>query len=81
MMSFGTDLFAKDYAREFLVVSDWHGNTLVTPELKIIFSLKGAAYDAQTTDIADNMIDLRSSGYGYQDQLSTYLSGQNQFFR
>jgi len=81
LYSFGTDLFAKDYARQFLVVSDWHGNTLVTPELKIIFSLKGAAYDAQTTDIADNTIDLRSSGYGYQSQLSTYLSGQNQFFR
>lgn len=81
LYSFGTDLFAKDDARQFLVVSDWHGNTLVTPELKIIFSLKGAAYDAQTTDIADNTIDLRSSGYGYQSQLSTYLSGQNQFFR
>ena len=79
--SFGTNLFADDYTREFLVVSDWHGNTVVTRELKIIFSLKGAAYDAQTTDIADNTIDLRNSGFGYQDQLAEYLSGQNRFFQ
>lgn len=80
LYSFGSNLFAEDYARQFLVVSDWHGNTLVTPELKIIFSLKGAAYDAKTTDIADNTIDLGSSDFGYQDQLSDYLSGQNRFF-
>lgn len=79
--SFGSDLFGEDYGRDFLVVSDWHGNTLVTPELKIIFSLKGASYDAQTTDIADQAIDLQTSGLTYEGQLASYLTLQNQFFQ
>ena len=78
--SFGADLFDVGYKRDFLVVSDWHGNTLVTPELKIIFSLKGAAYDAKTTDLADNPIDLNSGRYSYQAQVATYLNAQNRFF-
>lgn len=78
--SFGTNLFTDDFKRDFLVVSDWHGNTLVTPEVKIIFSLKGASYDAQTTDISDRAIDLQSSGVAYEQQLADYLSLQNQFF-
>lgn len=79
--SFGQNLFNPDYHRDFLVVSDWHGNTVVTPQLKIIFSLKGAAYDAKTTDITDNSIDLRNGHYDYQDSLSAYLTGQNRFFQ
>lgn len=80
LYSFGSDLFAENFNRDFLVVSDWHGNTVVTPDLKIIFSLKGASYDAQTTDIADNRINLQESGFGYQEQLAAYLAAQNRFF-
>lgn len=79
--SFGSNLFSEEYTREFAVVSDWHGNTLVTPEVKIIFSLKGAAYDARTTDIADKAIELQSSGLAFEEQLADYLQLQNQFFQ
>ncbi len=79
--SFGEDLLDPQYRRNYSVVSDWHGNTLVTPEVKIIFCAKGAAYHASSSDIDDQPIDLNESGLDYQEALSNYLQQQNQFYR
>lgn len=78
--SFGQDLFAPDYEHNFLVVSDWHGNTVITPEVKIIFSVKGAVYQASSTDINDQPIDLANEESDYQASLAEYLQEQNRFF-
>ena len=79
--SFGQDLFDPDYKRNFLVVSDWHGNTVVTPEVKIIFSIKGAAYQASSTDINDQPINLADEKSSYQAALAEYLQEQNRFYQ
>ena len=79
--SFGQDLFDTDYKRNFLVVSDWHGNTVITPEVKIIFSIKGAAYQASSTDINDQPINLANVKSSYQAALTEYLQHQNRFYR
>ena len=78
--SAGADLMDPSYKRDFTVVSDWHGNSLVTPDVKIIFSLRGADYQARTTDINDRAIDLSTSGVSYQAELAQYLLQQNKFF-
>ena len=78
--SFGQDLFDPDYKRNFLVVSDWHGNTVITPEVKIIFSIKGAAYQASSTDINDQPINLVDEKSSYQAALAEYLQEQNRFY-
>ena len=79
--SFGQDLFDPDYKRNFLVVSDWHGNTVITPEVKIIFSIKGAAYQASSTDINDQPINLVDEKSSYQAALAEYLQEQNRFYQ
>ncbi len=78
--SFGQDLFDPSYERDYLVVSDWHGNTVITPEVKILFSIKGASYQARATDIADQQIDLTEEKSNYQAMLAEYLQEQNRFF-
>jgi membrane-anchored protein YejM (alkaline phosphatase superfamily) len=78
--SFGQDMFAPDYKHDYLVVSDWHGNTVITPEVKIIFSVKGAAYQASSTTIDDQPINLGDEKSDYQTALSEYLLEQNRFF-
>lgn len=79
--SFGQNLFDANYKRDFLVVSDWHGNTVITPGVKIIFSVKGASYQARATDTADQPIDLTQEESNYQVILADYLQEQNRFFR
>ena len=78
--SFGQDLFAPDYRHDYLVVSDWHGNTVITPEVKIIFSVKGAAYQASSTNLDDQPINLADEKSDYQTALAEYLQEQNRFF-
>lgn len=78
--SFGQNLFDAEYEHEFLVVSDWHGNTVITPEVKIIFSVKGASYHASATDTDDQPIDLTREKSNYQAILADYLQEQNRFF-
>ncbi len=79
--SFGEDLFDSEYERDYTVVSDWHGNTLVTPEVKIIFSVKGASYHASSSDINDQPIDLNDDSLDYQSALADYLQRQNRFYQ
>src|SRR5690606_11579060 len=59
--SYGANLLAPDFNRDYTVISDWHGNTLVTPQVKLIFSKKGASYANVATDLQDGPIDLARS--------------------
>ncbi len=79
--SFGQNLFSPNYRRDYAVISDWHGNTLVTPDVKIIFSVKGASYHASSSDINDQPVDLSVSGLDYQTALADYLQEQNRFYQ
>ncbi len=78
--SFGRDLFAPDYDRQYTVVSDWHGNTLVTPDVKMVFSKKGAAYDDVSTTLNDDPIDLSRAGVEYQSSLGRFAQEISRFY-
>lgn len=79
--SYGTDLLAADFSRNYTVISDWHGNTLVTPDVKMVFSKKGAVYDDVTTNIDDDPVDLSKVGPAYKDALGAFARELSRFYR
>ncbi|MCB1649757.1 MAG: sulfatase-like hydrolase/transferase [Pseudomonadales bacterium] len=78
--SYGHDLFAPDYARDYTVVSDWHGNTLVTPDLKMVFSKKSAAYDDSVTTLNDAPLDLNQTSSDYRTPLGKFAREVSRFY-
>lgn len=82
-LSYGRNLLDPSFKRDFTVVSDWHGNTLVTPDVKITFSLKGAAKYAAVTDLQDHPLDFRSpfDSTVFSDELAAFTQSLNRFYR
>ena len=78
--SYGSDLFDPHYQRDYTVVSDWHGNTLITPEVKMVFSKKGAAYDDVTTSLNDSPIDLANAKTDYRTPLGKFARELARFY-
>lgn len=78
--SYGSDLFAPEYRRDYTVVSDWHGNTLITPEVKMVFSKKGAAYDDVTTLLNDSPVDLSKTKSDYRTPLGKFARELSRFY-
>ncbi|MEZ5491561.1 MAG: sulfatase-like hydrolase/transferase [Gammaproteobacteria bacterium] len=79
-VSHGQDLLADDYRRAFTVVSDWHGNTLVTDSAKMVFSLKGASKHASLTDIDDNPLPQEAFEGAFGGVLGEYTTDLNRFY-
>lgn len=79
--SYGSDLLAANYAREYSVASDWHGNTLITPDVKMVFSKKGAAYGDGTTTLEDEPLDIATIGTGYRKSLNRFASELVRFYQ
>lgn len=79
--SYGTDLLSPTYNRDYTVVSDWHGNTLVTPDVKMVFSKKGAAYGDTMTNLDDEPVDLTEIGGGYRTELGLFAKELARFYR
>lgn len=78
--SYGHDLFAPDYSRDYTVISDWHGNTLVTPDLKMVFSKKSAAYDNTVTTLNDAPLDLNQTTSDYRTPLGQFTREVSRFY-
>lgn len=78
--SYGSSLLSAEFKRDYAVVSDWHGNTLVTPEVKMVFSKKSAAYDSVTTNIDDDPVDLAKTSGQYKDALGLFTRELSQFY-
>lgn len=78
--SYGQDLFGPDYQRNYTVASDWHGNTLVTPDIKMVFSKKGAAYDDITTSLNDGAVDLKTTTVDYRTPLGLFARELSRFY-
>lgn len=78
--SYGQDLFGPDYQRDYTVASDWHGNTLVTPDIKMVFSKKGAAYDDITTSLNDGAVDLKTTTVDYRTPLGLFARELSRFY-
>ena len=79
--SYGQDLLAADYSRNYTVASDWHGNTLVTPDVKMVFSKKGAFYDDVATNLDDDPIDLSTSKAPYREALGLFTRELSRFYQ
>jgi membrane-anchored protein YejM (alkaline phosphatase superfamily) len=78
--SYGSDLMAEDFERDFVVASDWHGNVLITPEIKIVFSSKGALYNGNITSIDDQPIDARDTSLSYRASLTQFTQELPRFY-
>lgn len=79
--SFGQDLLNANYRRDYAVVSDWHGNTLVTPDVKMVFSKKGAMYNNDiVTTLNDTPIDLVKSQAVYKVPLGEFAREISRFY-
>ena len=79
--SYGHDLLAADYRRDYTVASDWHGNTLITPDVKMVFSKKGAFYDDAATTLDDDPIDLAATQAPYRDSLGLFTRELSRFYQ
>ncbi len=79
--SYGKNLLAADYRRDYTVASDWHGNTLITPDVKMVFSKKGAFYDDAATNLDDEPIDLATSKAPYRDALGLFTRELSRFYQ
>lgn len=79
--SYGKNLLAADYRRDYTVASDWHGNTLITPDVKMVFSKKGAFYDDAATNLDDDPIDLATSNAPYRDALGLFTRELSRFYQ
>lgn len=78
--SYGQDLFAEDFLRRYTVVSDWHGNALVTPDIKMVFSKKSAAYADTMTDINDDPVEFDTMGGKHQPILTRFAKELSRFY-
>ncbi|MCP5345741.1 MAG: sulfatase-like hydrolase/transferase [Gammaproteobacteria bacterium] len=79
-ISHGQDLLSPDYNRDFSVVSDWHGNTLVTDEAKMVFSLKGASMHATVTTNDDQPMEEDLYASALSKVLGEYTTELNRFY-
>jgi membrane-anchored protein YejM (alkaline phosphatase superfamily) len=79
-ISHGQDLFSATYDRDYTVISDWHGNTLVTKTAKLVFSVKGASYHASVTDINDRPLAAEDYGDSFTAVLAGYTKELNRFY-
>ncbi len=78
--SYGSDLLSPQYSRDYTVASDWHGNTLITPEVKMVFSKKGAALDDGTTTLHDEPVAIASVDGSYREALGLFARELSRFY-
>ncbi len=79
--SYGENLFSNDFQRDYVIVSDWHGNALVTPEVKVNFSSKSALYGGNFTSLDDQLIDPEKQSESYLGSLTTFTQELSRFYR
>ncbi len=78
--SYGSDLLSPQYSRDYTVASDWHGNTLITPDVKMVFSKKGAALDDGTTTLQDEPVAIASVDGSYREALGLFARELSRFY-
>ena len=79
--SFGQNLFADDYQRDYTVVGDWHGNALITPHAKFILSLKSSLNSTTLSTLNDG--PLEGSGLTANDKrlLTDFVAELPRFYQ
>ncbi|MDT8429870.1 MAG: hypothetical protein RQ757_14030, partial [Pseudomonadales bacterium] len=79
--TFGKNLFSPQYDRDYTVASDWHGNALITPDIKMVFSKKDSANDNAITSLNDAPIDLSTTQADYRTPLRQFTQQVSRFYR
>ncbi len=75
--SFGSDLLAKNYHRDSAVISDWHGNALITAEYKLVLSSKGRKHGNRVSTKDDQA--LAKLPEGSSETLQQFLESLPRF--
>ncbi|MFT5481455.1 MAG: membrane-anchored protein YejM (alkaline phosphatase superfamily), partial [Halieaceae bacterium] len=78
--SFGQDLFADDYVRDYTVASDWHGDALITPNIKFVLTLKGAMNAMQTSTLDDEAVSGSDISSGDRAHLKSFIVELSRFY-
>ncbi len=76
--SFGSDLLAASYLRDSAIISDWHGNALVTPDYKLVLSSKGRKHGHRISTKEDR--PLASLPTGSSQTLREFLATLPRFY-
>ncbi|MCB1662994.1 MAG: sulfatase-like hydrolase/transferase [Pseudomonadales bacterium] len=80
LYSFGQNLLSPDYSRKYLVVSDWHGDAVITPSVKYILSSTAASNGEQLTDGQDRLIRENSLSAGDRGVFTQYVKSLARFY-
>jgi hypothetical protein len=49
-------MLADDYKRDYTVAADWHGNTVITPTVKFVLTLKASMNGMKLSTLDDKSI-------------------------
>ena len=79
--SFGQDLFASTYERNYTVAGDWHGDVLITPRAKLVLSLKGARNGAALTTLDDAPLPAADLPPADRQLLADFIQELPRFYR
>lgn len=79
--SYGQDLFAADYHRDYTVLADWQGLGLVTPSTKINLSPKAANTQRVLTTIDDAPYDTATLSQSDQSALTALVGSIHRFYQ
>jgi membrane-anchored protein YejM (alkaline phosphatase superfamily) len=78
-LSLGHDLLSPAYHREYAVISDWHGDALVTDKFKFSMSVKANARGLALTRTDDSRLEQQKLPDEVTGVLGHYLSATRQF--
>ena len=81
LYSHGSDLIAPDYSRDFAVVSDWHGDAIVSEESKFVFSSTGWADESGHTSKDDKPLPDANIDSTEQSLINDYVKDSIRFYR
>ncbi|MFT7130299.1 MAG: membrane-anchored protein YejM (alkaline phosphatase superfamily) [Gammaproteobacteria bacterium] len=79
--SFGHDMLATDYKRDFTVAADWHGNTVITPRVKFVLTLKASMNGLKLSTLDDNTMDSDNINAGDKAILGEFVRKLPRFYR
>lgn len=78
-VSHGANMLSDDFDRTYTIVSDWHGDSIVTPEFKYILSTKGRMKGETFTNLDDDPMNISKSKTKVQVALAAYLEARSKF--
>ncbi|MGK0442945.1 MAG: membrane-anchored protein YejM (alkaline phosphatase superfamily) [Pseudohongiellaceae bacterium] len=79
--SFGQNLLSESYQRDFAVASDWHGNALITPNIKYVMSSKARRLGNNVTTINDAPIEASDITAADQSMLTQFIKSVGSFYQ